>query len=82
MAGFEEIPRAMNDQADQVLGADAELLDQAARALRQPASRGRLWQRLPGLAGASLAGGMASWLRQVQQAGHEDTRDELPDLLD
>lgn len=77
MGGLENMPKGMNEQADQVLGADAELLEGAA-ALRRPAAHARVWR----LAVAALAGGTARWLRRVQQAGPAEGEGEPPDLPD
>jgi hypothetical protein len=77
MDGLGEIPESCNDQADQVLDANASLLEDAAQALRCPDAHAGPWRG----AAAALAEGTAGWLRRVQHAG-DDTGDEPPELPD
>ena len=70
MAGLADIAGNLNDQADQVLAADAALLDSAAQALRAPGSRRGRWRSLPRRTAASLAERAAGWLGRAQQTRH------------
>jgi hypothetical protein len=82
MDGFAQIPQEANDQANRVLGADAELLKQASGVLRRHAAHTGAWRSVPLLAAASMVDDAAAWLRRVEMAGHDGTDRELPELLD
>lgn len=80
MDGLEQIPESCGEQADQVLGANASLLEDAARTLRRPGAPGGPWRG----AAAAVADRTARWLRRVQHVRGQTSNEppELPDLLD
>jgi hypothetical protein len=82
MDGFAQIPHEVKPPATQVLGVDADLLEQASVVLQRHAAHTGAWRSVPLLAAASLVTDAAAWLRQLELTGHDGTEPELPELLD
>jgi hypothetical protein len=82
MDGFAQMAQGANDQADQVLAADADLLEQACGVLRRHAAQAGAWRSVPLRATASLLTAAAARLRRLHSGYHGPAEPDLPELLD